>query len=251
MKRQGILAAGLIGSAASVCVMLNQHLHLGAAEEGRKSFREALKGAPEPQLVQEEDGIRLNYFDATWDRVLKNLAEASELTLVMEKVPPGRFARRDRTRYDISSAVRILNSELEPLGYRLLNQNGFLIVLNLDQARTEYARPRLNADSAKSRSPVTREFVRNASASRSTEEPEADDSEVEETAVPLRSSSSKQSGRPSSKVRPISGTRQDPVADPAEASAPLKKESKELQQGNASDVARTLFVVLLYGAELE
>ncbi|MEY2727498.1 MAG: putative ral secretion pathway protein, partial [Planctomycetota bacterium] len=188
MKRQGILAAGLIGSAASVCVMLNQHLHLGAAEEGKKSFREALKGAPEPELVQEEDGIRLNYFDATWDRVLKNLAEASELTLVMENVPPGRYARRDRTRYDVNSAVRILNSELEPMGYRLLNQNGFLIVLNLDQARTEYARPRLNADSGKARSPVTREFVRNAAASRSAGQPDADEPQAAESAVPLRSS---------------------------------------------------------------
>ena len=51
VKRQGLVAAGLIGSAASVCVLLNQHLHLGAAEDGKKSFREALKGAPEPQLV--------------------------------------------------------------------------------------------------------------------------------------------------------------------------------------------------------
>lgn len=251
MKRQGLLAAGLIGSAASVCVMLNQHLHLGAAEEGKKSFREALKGAPEPQLVVEEDGIRLNYFDATWDRVLKNLAETSELTLVMEKVPPGRFARRDRTRYDITSAVRILNSELEPLGYRLLNQNGFLIVLNLDQARTEYARPRLSADSAKARSPVTREFVRNASASRSSEELESDQSEPDEKAVPLRSSNSKQSSRQTTRVRPISGTRQNPLEETGDASVPLKKESIELQRGNASDVARTLYVVFRNRAELE
>ena len=251
MKRQGILAAGLIGSAASVCVMLNQHLHLGAAEEGKKSFREALKGAPEPELVQEEDGIRLNYFDATWDRVLKNLAEASELTLVMENVPPGRYARRDRTRYDVNSAVRILNSELEPMGYRLLNQNGFLIVLNLDQARTEYARPRLNADSGKARSPVTREFVRNAAASRSAGQPDADEPQAAESAVPLRGSSPKQRGQQVSSVRPISATRQDPVEEPADASAPLKKQEIELQQGNASDVARTLYVVFRNRAELE
>jgi general secretion pathway protein D len=294
VKRQGLVAAGLIGSAASVCVLLNQHLHLGAAEDGKKSFREALKGAPEPQLVEAEDGIRLNYFDASWDRVLKNLAESSKLTLVMEKTPPGRFARRDRTRYDVKSAVRILNSELEPLGYRLLHQNGFLIVLNLDQARTEYARPRLNAESSEPRSPVTRQFVRNTgsgSEELSVDEPlesaidEADapapprpatrgaaaakaaapktatrtpsivTARAEESSVPAGSKNSR-----SSRIRPVSATQQETAAKQAAAEtaaalaadeSPLKTEEIPLQQGSASDVARTLYVVFRNRAELE
>jgi type II secretion system protein D len=271
VKRQGLLAAGLIGSAASVCVLLNQHLHLGAAEEGKKSFREALKGAPEPELVEKEDGIRLNYFDASWDRVLKNLAESTELTLVMEKVPPGRFARRDRTRYDLNSAVRILNSELEPLGFRLLHQNGFLIVLNLDQARTEYSRPRLNAESSQPRSPVTRQIVRNNAANRTAadEQSEADDepvgaapkanisptktrpksssvvpAESEEPAAPAQGST-----RRSNRVQPVAGTRQEPSA--TEQNSPVETTEVALAEGNASDVARTLYVVFRNRAELE
>jgi len=290
VKRQGLVAAGLIGSAASVCVLLNQHLHLGAAEDGKKSFREALKGAPEPQLVEAEDGIRLNYFDASWDRVLKNLAESSKLTLVMEKTPPGRFARRDRTRYDLNSAVRILNSELEPLGYRLLHQNGFLIVLNLDQARTEYARPRLNAESSQPRSPVTRQLVKNTAAGRSaTENEDAAESASEEGTVPAAprtrsggtinpkdrsrtpsvipaggedTSSRDSSGRParSSRIRPVAATRQDTAAATAAAEtaaaqaaddSPRRTEEISLQQGAASDVARTLYVVFRNRAELE
>ncbi|MEY3175057.1 MAG: putative ral secretion pathway protein [Planctomycetota bacterium] len=290
MKRQGLVAAGLIGSAATVCVLLNQHLHLGAAEDGKKSFREALKGAPEPELVEKEDGIRLNYFDASWDRVLKNLAEGSDLTLVMEKTPPGRFARRDRTRYDLNSAVRILNSELEPLGYRLLHQNGFLIVLNLDQARTEYARPRLNADSSQPRSPVTRQFVRNNASGHEAAEEEAAEFTAEEQSAPAspRSSATKstspktrsrvpsvvpasaeetpargnRSSTParSSRIRPVSATRQETAAETAAAEtavaqaaddSPLKTEEIPLQQGSASDVARTLYVVFRNRAELE
>ncbi|MFM7057384.1 MAG: secretin N-terminal domain-containing protein [Planctomycetota bacterium] len=290
MKRQGLVAAGLIGSAASVCVLLNQHLHLGAAEDGKKSFREALKGAPEPQLVEAEEGIRLNYFDASWDRVLRNLAETSELTLVMEKTPPGRFARRDRARYDLNSAVRILNSELEPLGYRLLHQNGFLIVRNLDQARTEYARPRLNAESSQSRSPVTRQLVKNASNSRVAAIEESAEDDAAEESSPLAASRSKASAPVSSKgrsrtpsvtpaggedpatrdgskssprssrIRPVAATRQETAAAKAAAEtaaaqaaddSPLRTEEISLQQGSASDVARTLYVVFRNRAELE
>ncbi len=290
MKRQGLVAAGLIGSAASVCVLLNQHLHLGAAEDGKKSFREALKGAPEPQLVEAEDGIRLSYFDASWDRVLRNLAESSKLTLVMEKTPPGRFARRDRTRYDLNSAIRILNSELEPLGYRLLHQNGFLIVLNLDQARTEYARPRLNAESVQPRSPVTQQLVKNASGTRAaTSAEDVEEAAAEEssapvtprtrTAVPARPktrshtpsvipaggadpASRNGSNTParSSRIRPVAATRQETAAATAAAetaaaqaadNSPLRTEEIALQQGAASDVARTLYVVFRNRAELE
>ena len=77
---------------------------------------------------------------------LQDLAKHSELTLVMDKVPPGRFARKDKREYDVDDAIRILNSELESQGYRLLRQKQFLVVLNLDKARTEYARPRLSQE---------------------------------------------------------------------------------------------------------
>ena len=62
MKRPGLVAAGLIGSATTLCVLLNQHLELGASENGKRSFREAMKGSPEPELVEKEDGIRLMGF---------------------------------------------------------------------------------------------------------------------------------------------------------------------------------------------
>ncbi len=146
MKRHGLIAAGLLGSATALCLLLSRHGGLGASEEEARSFREALSGAEQPELTEEEDGVRLNYFDATWEKVLRNLAENQELTLVMDKVPPGRFARRDKTEYDLASALRILNRELEPQGFRLLHQKSYLIVLNLDKARTEYARPRLTAE---------------------------------------------------------------------------------------------------------
>ncbi len=144
MRRHGFLAAMLLGTAATSVWLLNRDTDLGASEESARSFREALaRTSAEQSAVEDPNGVRLNFFDATWDRVLRNISEQQDLVLVMDQVPAGRFARRDRKSYDLDSAVRILNSELEPQGYRLLRQNNYLIVLNLDQARTEYARPRL------------------------------------------------------------------------------------------------------------
>ena len=77
MKRQGFLAAGLLGSATALCLLLNRHGGLGASEEASRSFREALVGANEPPLNEAEDGVRLNYFDATWAKVLKDVAADS------------------------------------------------------------------------------------------------------------------------------------------------------------------------------
>ncbi len=263
MKRPGLIAAGLLGSATSLCLFLGRSIDLGAAEDGERSFRQALKGAPQAELVEQEDGIRLNYFDASWDRVLKNLAESQELTLVMERVPPGRFARRDRTKYDLDSALRILNSELEPQGYRLIHQNQFLIVLNLDTARTEYSRPRVETHSTEQS--ASRALVRNAATTRivsGTPEddeatplvsgesilPDNDGAEKEWKSAPRRSA---HNGK-ATPIRQASNGRvvQDEV--PAkDVNQKLTVETYELQNGKAVDIARTLFVVFEKRAELQ
>jgi general secretion pathway protein D len=148
VRRHGFLAAMLLGTAATTGWVLHRYSSLDASEETTGSFREALSRAEaEVSATEDPNGVRLNYFETTWDRVLRNIAEQQDLTLIMDEVPPGRYARRDRKLYDPGSAIRILNSELEPQGYRLLLQNNYLIVLNLDQARTEYARPRMSNSS--------------------------------------------------------------------------------------------------------
>ena len=163
MKRQGILAAGLLTSATAICLLINRHGGLNASEENDpRSFREAYTDENAEPATEAEDGFRIRYFDATWEKVLRDLAENQGLTLVMDKVPPGRFARRDSKRYDLESAVRILNSELEPQGFRLLVQKQFLIVLNLDKARTEYARPQLSQTRSMQNRAGSRTASRNA-----------------------------------------------------------------------------------------
>ncbi len=148
MRHHGFLAVSLASVIAATGWVLSRSDVVDASEEQPASYREAYaqSGAGAAPRAA-ESGLRLNYYDARWSRVLQDLAEHANLTLVMDKVPPGRFARRDRTRYRTDDCIRILNRELEGLGYRLLQQGSFLIVLNLDQARTRYARPVLSVDS--------------------------------------------------------------------------------------------------------
>ena len=144
MRRHGFLAILLAGTTAGGAWLLHQTTSLDASEESTKPFREAFGGVTDsPEPVEDVEGIRLNFFESNWDRVLRHVAEQGKMTLVMDKVPHGRFARRDRKRYQAESAIRILNAELEPQGFRLVTQGQFLIVLKLDEARTKYARPAL------------------------------------------------------------------------------------------------------------
>ena len=89
--------------------------------------------------------VRLNFFNSTWSNVLRKVAESTGSELVIQRSPAGRFTRYDAKRYSRTDAVRILNRELEPKGFRLLEQGKFLVVLHLDALRSRYQRPRLPA----------------------------------------------------------------------------------------------------------
>jgi type II secretion system protein D len=82
--------------------------------------------------------IRLNFKAASWSRVLKRVAKHAGLTLVMKRSPPGTFTRTDQNEYSLAEALWVLNRELEPTGYRLIRQNAFLMVLDLDDLRSDY-----------------------------------------------------------------------------------------------------------------
>ena len=287
MKRHGLLAAGILGSATAVCLLLNRFNGLSASEEEARSFRQALHGTQTAEVDEVDEGFRINYYDATWNRVLQDLAKHNELTLVMDKVPPGRFARKDKRTYDVDAAIRILNSELETQGYRLLRQKQFLVVLNLDKARTEYARPRLSQDTktVDKGSSSTDSLIRSASSSRIIGdaadegpatpllEPERDRFE------PQQNSSRRTSGfvtspraRPSGNrriaasddqfstlenfgapVRPVSNSGQVVSDEQSEAAAqaPMVVKAVDVEKANAADIARTIYVVFEKRTELQ
>ncbi len=287
MKRHGLLAAGILGSATVVCLLLNRYNGLSASEEGARSFRQALDGTETADVNDIEDGFRINYYDATWNRVLQDLAKHNELTLVMDKVPPGRFARKDKRSYDVDDAIRILNSELESQGYRLLRQKQFLVVLNLDKARTEYARPRLTQAAEESnaeRSSTMDRLIRSASTSTTIDD--VDDSQAApllesnlDRFEPVRNNSRAASGfvtsprtRPNrvrqtagsdsqvptpndfgTPVRPVSMA--GPVVSDEQsetpAQGPMEVSAVDVENAKAADLARTIYVVFEKRAELQ
>jgi type II secretion system protein D len=82
--------------------------------------------------------IRLNYLEATWEKVIKDFAEATETTLVADFIPRKKFSRWDMKRYSKAEALKILNQELQPLNFRLEFKGRYLVLNNLRELRHEY-----------------------------------------------------------------------------------------------------------------
>ena len=90
--------------------------------------------------ASDERQFRLNYLPTSWERVLHDLADKTGSTLVLHDVPRGRYQRTDRRKYNRDEAVRILNQELEALGFRILAKDEFLTVIEIDRRNEAYPR---------------------------------------------------------------------------------------------------------------
>jgi type II secretion system protein D len=88
--------------------------------------------------------VKLSFFNENWADVLKKVAEQSGSTLVMDEIPSGRVNRLDSKHYSRGEAVRVLNKDLEPLGYRLMEKGDNLVLFSLRDLRTDYRRTSLN-----------------------------------------------------------------------------------------------------------
>lgn len=248
MRRHGFFAVAAACVAACFAWLLNYHDPLDASEEKTGSFREAFRD-PErrPPVVEDDGGVRLNYFDATWDRVLRSVADQSDLTLVMDSVPHGRFARRDRKRYELDSALNVLNAELEPQGFRVFRQGRFLIALKLDQVRTRYARPPMtewqSADGRNKNTPNKGQFVQTGARNNS--------------GSPQVNWASQQSNPPDDAGKtdpPLKfGTRVTPAKEPntePEPEGPRVQSTVVVRNNKASEVARSIYLVFESRADL-
>ena len=85
--------------------------------------------------------VRLNMQGASWKKALRRIARHGGIELVMKATPPGTFSCADAAEHSVPEALRIVNRQLEPLGYRASQQGSFLVVLNLDSLRSGYNSP--------------------------------------------------------------------------------------------------------------
>ncbi len=177
------------------------------------SFREAYsKDTGESDQAK----VKLNYFGASWDRVLRDVSRQMGRELVMEHAPEGRVTRRDRRMHSTSQAIRLLNAELEKDGFRLLLQSKHLVLLKLDHARSRYSRPVARPSEAPVQQASARETAPKRTVSRSRTQP----------------------------IRQTGGF-QDIVEPEAQrpAAEPLEEQTFKIANGKAADVARSIYDV--------
>lgn len=179
-----------------------------------------------------EQIVRMNFIASNWNDVLQAIAKDTGATLVMDKVPAGRFSRTDISKHSKADALRIINQELEKQDFRVIDQGNFLICLHLPTARPEYPRAQVE------RAPVEHD----------------DDEEV----IPLARSTSKTAtaiqragGAMTASTKRDGGIRtaafQDDDRDAAATSAVKKYQPK---QKTARDLSKTIFDAFRERAEI-
>jgi general secretion pathway protein D len=182
--------------------------------------------------------IKLNYVHTAWPKVLKDVADAADLTLVMEDIPPGHLSRLDREVYTTAEALRVLNRQLEPKGFRLLEQKEYLVVLHLENARNSYRRPIIRADESEPQSvpDTTPEFRK----------PQWDVQPITSRADDRRRAGDSDTARMRDSIRQVSGSGDDRDED----EGPSRLVPVRLKNRNATDVARAIYRAYKTQAEL-
>lgn len=85
-------------------------------------------GVPRPK---EEANLIFNFRYAAWADVLKLFAEANDLSLDLNDVPPGTFNYWDNQKYTMTQALDVLNGYLLSKGYVLIRRDRFLVCWNI------------------------------------------------------------------------------------------------------------------------
>lgn len=128
-----------VSGVAAVCVALASLLLASGVAEAQIQPVPGLSRSARSSGNQPQQTVRLNFFNESWPDVLKAVAEGTDSQLVMDETSPrGRFTRQDFRTYSRTDAVRILNRELEPQGFRLLEREQYLVLLHVKNLREEY-----------------------------------------------------------------------------------------------------------------
>jgi type II secretion system protein D len=137
--RQGLhrLLFGL--AAASAIFIADQPGWTAGPTSPRRSVR-GRAASSDAGKDAEQRVVRMTFVSTPWPQVLQYVASETKSTLVMHDVPEGRYTHRDLRSYTRTEAVQILNQELESHGYRILEKDEFLTVIQIQRARFEYPR---------------------------------------------------------------------------------------------------------------
>ena len=147
-----MIGIGALVLACPLCMVSLESTSTAAPKAARQTAKPQQPETDEP-VSPDDDGIdklatvRLNYIDASWTKVLKDFAEATETELVADRVPTKKYSRWDLKRHKPADALKILNQSLEPENYRLQVKGRYLILNNLKDLRHDYPAAILRGDS--------------------------------------------------------------------------------------------------------
>ncbi|MEZ6130904.1 MAG: hypothetical protein R3C59_19715 [Planctomycetaceae bacterium] len=113
--------------------MPGARLWLPPGEEAIGSF-----GGGAPGEAKRVSEFRFNFRYETWERVLQMFADGAGLTLDLNQIPPGTFSHYDDNAYTARQTLDILNGYLNRKGYAMIENDGFLIVMNTDKGVPPY-----------------------------------------------------------------------------------------------------------------
>lgn len=87
-----------------------------------------------------------NFRGAPWEQVLQMYADGAGLTLELTQVPPGTFTHTDPNEYSARRTLDILNGALLRKGYAVIENDSFVIVMNIDNGIPPYLVPEVTIE---------------------------------------------------------------------------------------------------------
>ncbi len=149
MQAPRLKRLGRLLSSMAVVPLLVPGAHSAFADgPSTKAPRSAATASAKPGTARGEGRCRLGFLRKPWDEVLQQVADETGSNLVMPEVPPGKFSRTDFEKHTREHAVRILNRDLEKVGYRLVARADTLEVISTKREKPEYTRPEVRKEAA-------------------------------------------------------------------------------------------------------
>ena len=95
--------------------------------------------------------LRFQFREMKWNEVLEWFAEQQDLTLVMDRTPPGTFTYSDSRTYSPTEGIDLINSVLMTRNFSVMRRNKMLVVVELSDALPLELIPRVKLDELASR----------------------------------------------------------------------------------------------------
>lgn len=141
-----VLSLAAIVPALAVCIPTSAAPRTVRTARERAAADAALEEEAEEAAAASAPQISLNYLQASWRKVLQDVAKATHTELVAEKFPAKAFSRVDRKLHTPEEMLRILNNDLEKQGYKLRLMQKHLVLIELRRIRKEYSRAEISPE---------------------------------------------------------------------------------------------------------